>query len=169
MQQDSLYCDINSKAVSGGGAVRIHPADGHPIKILCFLIPQNLMPQKGDGSAYKMDSFSAVVQRSLGIPPSNKKMGCLTHQPSMCSAWLGHAQLTALSSWKPWLDLTVLCSFYRSQEGGQVPCSPAASCMLPLLAHLHEEPLRSEKTSRASPSPPSRKLQTVAYGQLSSP
>lgn len=95
-------------------------------------------------------------------------MGCLTHQ-SMCSAWLGHAQLTALSSWKPRLGLTVTCSFYRSQEGGQVLCSPAASCMLPLLAHLHEEPLRSEKTSRASPSPPSRKLQTVAYGQFSSP
>lgn len=100
------------------------------------------------------------------IPLSNKKMGCLTHQPSMCSAWSGQAQLTALSSWKPQLGLTVMCPFYDSQ--GQVLCSAAASCMLPVLAHLHEL-LRSEKTSRASPSPPSRKLQTVAYGQLSSP
>lgn len=47
--------------------------------------------------------------------------------------------------------------------------SPAASCVLPFLAHLHQELLRSEKTSRASPSPPSRKLQTVTHGQLSSP
>lgn len=109
------------------------------------------------------------LQRSLGSPPNNKKVGCCNHQPSMCSTWLGHVQLTALPSWKPQHGLTVMWSFYSSQEGGQGLCPPAASCRLPFLVHLHEELLRSEKTSRASPSPPSRKLQTVAYGQLSSP
>lgn len=102
------------------------------------------------------------LQRSLGSPPNNKKVGCCNHQPSMCSTWLGHVQLTALPSWKPQHGLTVMWSFYSSQEGGQGLCPPAASCRLPFLVHLHEELLRSEKTSRASPSPPSRKHPKVA-------
>lgn len=86
---------------------------------------------------------------------------------NVCSL-VGACTAPALSSWRPQLGIPVMWSFSRSHEGGQLLCSPVASCMLPSLVSLHEELLRSEKTSRASPSPPSRKLQTVAYGQLSS-
>lgn len=46
--------------------------------------------------------------------------------------------------------------------------SQPAGCTFPLLAHLHQELLRSEKTSRASPSPPSRKHPTVALVRITS-
>lgn len=89
----------------------------------------------------------------------------------MCSAWLGHVQLPALSSWEPQLALTVM--FFLTLSRGR-PGALSSHPMLPFLGHLHEELLRFENTSRASPSPPSRKLSkedpscTLPWGQNAS-
>lgn len=112
-----------------------------------------------DGSACVTDPFSATVQSSLGcLTPAVNVFGLV----GACAV-PGFVQLG-----------TSACShcnvfFLTLSRGRPGAMSLSSHPMLPFLGCLHEELLRSENTSRASPSPPSRKLQTVAYSQLSSP
>jgi hypothetical protein len=82
------------------------------------------------------------------------------HSAQMIRAQAGHG---LCPSGDPNLVSLSLCSsdtLHRESKAGAL-CSvlQLATCASPFLAHLHQEPFCSEKTSKASPIPPSRRLQ----------
>lgn len=108
--------------VGGGwGPSRWH---SHRIKILCSLTPQRWCSR---------EEMARHVQQTLSLQRC-RALWAVWHQQSMCSAWLGHAQLPALSSWEPLLTLSVIFFFFwHSQGADQVPCPSAAVTCFPSL------------------------------------
>lgn len=98
------------------------------------------------------DPFSEAVQSSLGcLTPAVNVFGLVGACAAPSFVQLGTSACSHCNVF-----------FLTLSRGRPGAMSPSSRPMLPFLGCLHEELLRSENTSRASPSPPSRKQPTVA-------